>query len=60
MPVADRLYITHIHKKAPADIYFPSIDPGIWEPLEKEEHIQVESNGIPYTYIIYKRKRRNK
>ena len=26
MPVADKLFITHIHKKAPADIYFPFID----------------------------------
>src|SRR5512133_3586576 len=26
MPLADRLYITHVHSKAPADIYFPSID----------------------------------
>ena len=24
--IADRLYITHVHKKAPADIYFPAID----------------------------------
>ena len=31
MPVADRLYITHVHKKAPADIYFPEIDMNIWE-----------------------------
>ena len=23
MPIADRLFITHVHKKAPADIYFP-------------------------------------
>ena len=27
MPIADRLYITHVHKNAPADIYFPEIDP---------------------------------
>jgi dihydrofolate reductase len=59
MPLADRLYITHIHKKAQADIYFPSIDPEIWEPVEKEEHMQNESNSIPYTYVIYSRKKRN-
>ena len=37
MPIADRLYITHVHKKAPADIYFPEIDLKIWEMVEKEE-----------------------
>jgi dihydrofolate reductase len=57
MPFADRLYITHIHKQAPADIFFPFIDPDIWEPIEKEEHKQDKNNDIPYTYIIYQRKK---
>jgi len=60
MPLADRLYITHIHRKTPADIYFPPIDPEIWEPIEKEEHIQDDSNSVPYTYVIYQRKKGNK
>lgn len=58
MPIADRLYISHIHKKAPADIYFPEIDPGIWEITEKELFDAGEGNSIPYTYTIYKRKNR--
>jgi len=57
MPLADRLYITHIHKSAPADTYFPFIDPEIWEPIEKEEHKQAEKDSIPYTYIVYRRKK---
>ena len=56
MAVADRLLITHIHKKAPADIYFPVIDPEIWEPIEKEDHLQDDTSQIPYTYIIYRRR----
>jgi dihydrofolate reductase len=57
MPVADRLYITHVHKKAPADIYFPVIDPERWEPVEKEEHRTDAADDIPYSYIIYQRKK---
>jgi dihydrofolate reductase len=57
MPLADRLYITHIHKKAPADTFFPIIDQKIWEPIEKEEYIPCNKNDIPYTYIIYQRKK---
>jgi dihydrofolate reductase len=57
MPVADKLYITQIHKNAPADTFFPVIDPGIWEPVEKEEHRHNGGNDIPYTYIIYHRKK---
>jgi dihydrofolate reductase len=59
MPLADKLYITHIHKKAPADTWFPEIDENDWEPVEKEEHIN-EPGGIPpYTYVIYHRRKRN-
>jgi dihydrofolate reductase len=56
MTVADRLYITLVHKKAPADIFFPEIDPKKWKIIEKEEFRAYESNTIPYTYIVYKRK----
>lgn len=58
MQVADRLYITHVHKKAAADIYFPEIDLNVWEVTEKEEFITDGEECIPYTYTIYERKNR--
>jgi dihydrofolate reductase len=57
MPIADRLYITQVHKKAPADIFFPEIDPKTWSVVEKDEFKPVDPEGIPYTYVIYERKR---
>jgi dihydrofolate reductase len=59
MTIADRLYITHVHKKAPADIYFPEINLNVWEITEEAEFKTGESNHIPYTYTIYERKNRN-
>jgi dihydrofolate reductase len=56
MPVADRLYITHVHKKALADIYFPKIDRRKWKISEKEECISEDDNKIPYSYVIYERR----
>jgi len=56
MPIADRLYITHVHRKTRADVYFPEIDLSIWEVVEKEEFKDSKHDGIPYTYIIYKRR----
>lgn len=53
MPIADRLFITHVHKKAPADIYFPEIDLKVWEVYEQEEF---KTEEIPYTYTVYRRK----
>lgn len=56
MPKADRLYITHVHMKAPADVYFPEIDQDVWEITEKEHFPISDTNPIPYTYIIYERR----
>ena len=56
MPLADRLYITHVHKKAAADVYFPKIDRKIWKVIEKEEFKAAGNIEIPYTYVIYERR----
>jgi dihydrofolate reductase len=56
MPVADRLLITHVHRKAPADVYFPVIDPDIWKVIEKEEFAGNNTGDVPYTYVIYERR----
>jgi dihydrofolate reductase len=56
LPFADRLYVTHVHKKAPADTFFPEIDALIWESIEKEEHEEDGKDNPSYTYTIYQRK----
>ncbi len=60
MPLADRLYITHVHSKAPADVFFPVIDLNIWKIIEKEEVGVSGTNSIPYAYVIYERINRNR
>jgi dihydrofolate reductase len=57
MTIADRLYITHVHKTAPADIYFPEIDPQKWEVTESENGTAEIDGGITYTYTIYNRRK---
>jgi dihydrofolate reductase len=54
--LADRLYLTHVHKKAPADIYFPKIDRRKWKIIGREECISEDDKQIPYSYVIYERK----
>ena len=56
-PITDRLYITHVHKKSQADIYFPKIDKRKWKVVEKEEAVSQDDNKIPYTYVVYERKK---
>jgi dihydrofolate reductase len=55
MPLAKRLYITHVHKKRPADVFFPEIDPGQWRVIEKEDSVSEDENRVPYSYVIYER-----
>jgi dihydrofolate reductase len=57
MSLAGRLYITHVHKMAPADVYFPEVDLKIWKVVEKEEFQPDDKESIPYTYIIYEKKK---
>ncbi len=55
LPLADRLYITHVHSKAPAEIFFPAIDLNKWEVTEKED-FPPGDNTPPYTYTVYGRR----
>jgi len=55
MPFADRLYITHVHKSSPADVYFPEIDERVWKIIEREEFVSGDENRIPYSYVVYDR-----
>jgi len=56
MPLADKLYITHVHRITGADVYFPVIDMHIWE-VESSEDFPVSAElTVPYSYTIYKRK----
>ena len=56
MNVAERSDITHVHKKAPADVYFPKIDLRKWKVIEKEECVSEDDKKIPYSYVVYERR----
>ena len=58
MEIADRLYITHVHSKAPADTWFPEIDPDTWEVEDVEEHTGENTDAPSYSYTIYTRKKK--
>lgn len=57
MPLADKLYITHIHHSWPdADTFFPKISTDIWQLISEEYHNADEKNPYPYTFAEYVRK----
>ena len=57
IPLADKLYITHIHHSWPdADTFFPEIDPAVWKQLSAEKHPADENNPFDYTFAEYGRR----
>lgn len=55
MPLADRLYITHVDLEPAGDVRFPPIDPGIWQVVATPEVARSERDEAPYTIKIYER-----
>ncbi len=56
LPYADRLYITHVDAKLPADTFFPEIDLRKWEKSHEEKFPSDEKNPYPYTFVTYEKK----
>ena len=57
MPLADKLYITHIHHRFEgADTFFPVIDEGVWKAVSVERHEADEKNPYAYSFVEYERR----
>lgn len=58
LPLADKLYITHIHHAFPeADTFFPEIDPAIWQQTAAEKHLADTDNPYDFTFTEYIKRR---
>ncbi len=55
MPLADKLYITRVHKDFDADTFYPEIDPETWEEAERVEG-QGEGPCFSYSFVTYVRR----
>ena len=54
MPLADKLYITHIHHSwEDADTFFPEIDLKTWKSVSAVRHEADEKNPYAYTFAEY-------
>jgi dihydrofolate reductase len=55
LPLADRLYLTHIDADIPGDTFFPAVDPGQWRLVEESPGIVDAANTVPHRFAVYER-----
>ena len=56
LPVANRLYMTHIHHAFDqVDTFFPEVDPHQWKAIKHYEPLTDEKSGLQFQYIDYAR-----
>lgn len=59
MPLADKLYITHIHHSwEDADTFFPEIKEDEWELIDSERHEADDKNPYAFTFCTYNKRNR--
>ena len=57
LPLADRLYVTHVHTTIEdADTFFPQIDPQEWTLTSKGILQKDEASGFEFEFAVYDRK----
>ncbi len=55
--LADQLDITRVHHSFDADVYFPKIDPEVWELISETFNSKDEKHLFDYTFQKYTRKK---
>lgn len=56
MPLAQRLYVTHVDASPPGDAVFPAIDPKIWEVEAVLDVQRTERDSHGFTVKLYRRR----
>ena len=56
LPLAQRIYLTHVHADVPGDTYFPAFDASQWDDLEFETHPADERHAYPVTFVTLERR----
>jgi len=57
LPLADRLYVTHVLVDVPdGDTRFPPIEPAVWREISSEEFSAGPRDNYPTRYVVYERR----
>lgn len=56
LPLADRLYITHVALAPEGDAFFPEIDPAVWMVVDEPALARHERDNAPFRIKVYERR----
>ena len=55
LPLAERLYVTHVECRVSGDTQFPEVDWAAWSLVEYEPHGADADNEFAYTFMDFER-----
>lgn len=56
LPLADRLYLTHVHAEPEGDAWFPAFDKADFDEVARVAHKASDRDDHAFTFVDYKRK----
>jgi dihydrofolate reductase len=56
LPLARRIYLTHVQADIPGDTYFPAFDPAQWDDIEFQAHPADDRHAYPLTFVTLERR----
>ncbi len=56
LPLADRLYLTQVHADIEGDTFFPKLDLGLWQEVEREDYTASGENPYDYSFLVLEKR----
>jgi dihydrofolate reductase len=56
LPLARRIYLTHVHADVPGDTYFPAFDPAQWDDVDFRSLPADDRHAYPLTFVTLERR----
>lgn len=55
LDIADRVYLTRVHRQVEGDAYFPALDADVWHEIAREDMAAKEPNPFDFSYLVLER-----
>jgi dihydrofolate reductase len=53
--MADRVYLTRVHREVEGDAYFPELEADVWQEIAREDMTAKEPNPFDFSYLVLER-----